>query len=226
MENKKIITVKAKTKSRIRLIAAMLAMAFCLVSCGSKEAVVLESEELVLEEEMPESTEEDQVTVQETAEEKQMEQSNLFVHICGEVAEPGVYELSGKSRIYEAVEAAGGFTAAADESYVNLAQPLEDGMKIRIPAVGEEMPETGNAAGAGDGEDNGAGMADGLVDINRASRQELCTLPGIGESRADSIIAYREQNGAFTCIEDIMKVDGIKEGMFAKMKDKISVKNP
>lgn len=226
MENKKIIIVKAKTKSRIRLIAVMLAMAFCLVSCGSKEAVVLESEELVLEEEMPESTEEDEVTVQETAEEKQMEQSNLFVHICGEVAEPGVYELSEKSRIYEAVEAAGGFTAAADESYVNLAQPLEDGMKIRIPAVGEEMPETGNAAGAGDGEDNGAGMADGLVDINRASRQELCTLPGIGESRADSIIAYREQNGAFTCIEDIMKVDGIKEGMFAKMKDKISVKNP
>ena len=154
--------------------------------------------------------------------EEQVEQSTLFVHICGEVVNPGVYELPEESRIYEAVEAAGGFTEAASRSYVNLAQVLEDGCKVEIPALGEE-PEVGNTGVSGitveaEGEQNT------LVDINTASKTELCSLPGIGESRAESILTYREKNGGFSKIEDIMKVEGIKEGMFEKMKDKICVR--
>ncbi len=154
--------------------------------------------------------------------------STLFVHICGEVVKPGVYELPEGSRIFDAVEAAGGFTQDASESYVNLAQVLADGWKVEIPGAGAVCNAgpgsmagiTGNTADMG----GNAGAGDGLVDINTATKQELCTLPGVGESRAESIISYRERNGGFERIEDIMKVEGIKEGMFSKMKDKICVR--
>lgn len=182
----------------------------------------------------------------EAAEErKQAEESVLFVHICGEVAKPGVYELPAGSRIFEAVEAAGGFTERASAGYVNLALELEDGWKVEIPALGGE-PEarqdraqeqnagdgavtrnmagiTGNTVGFGGETESTEEKDGGLVDINTAGKQELCTLPGVGESRAESIISYREKNGRFGRIEDIMKVEGIKEGMFSKMKDKICV---
>ncbi len=180
-----------------------------------------------------------------TGDMRQAEASSLFVHICGEVAVPGVYELPVGSRIFEAVEAAGGFTEKASAGYVNLALELADGWKVEIPALGEEpgsgrsgAPEqdagngtvtksmagiTGSGAGITGGNGSTAEETGGLVDINIAGKQELCTLPGVGESRAESIIAYREKNGGFERIEDIMKVEGIKEGMFSKMKDKICV---
>ena len=117
---------------------------------------------------------------------------------------------------------------------------LEDGWKIEIPSrenpeTDGEGKETGISSGiSGDagwiGTGNGSGdfgsdaSGDGLVDINTATKQELITLPGVGESRAESIISYREKNGGFSRIEDIMKVEGIKDGMFAKMKDKICVR--
>lgn len=167
-----------------------------------------------------------------------VEISTLFVHICGEVMRPGVYELPEGSRVYEAVEEAGGFTQDAAADYVNLAYILEDGWKIEIPSW--ENLETdgegkGNGVSSGISADagwtgNGTGdfgsdaSGDGLVDINTATKQELITLPGVGESRAESIISYRENNGGFSRIEDIMKVEGIKDGMFAKMKDKICVR--
>ena len=169
-----------------------------------------------------------------------VEISTLFVHICGEVMRPGVYELPEGSRVYEAVEEAGGFTQDAAADYVNLAYILEDGWKIEIPSrenpeTDGEGKETGISSGiSGDagwiGTGNGSGdfgsdaSGDGLVDINTATKQELITLPGVGESRAESIISYREKNGGFSKIEDIMKVEGIKDGMFAKMKDKICVR--
>lgn len=172
-----------------------------------------------------------------------VEAATLFVHICGEVMNPGVYELPEGSRVYEAVEEAGGFTQDAAADYVNLAYILEDGWKIEIPSrenwENPEIDGEGKAAGIssgilpGDGQrgignktadSGGNGAGDGLVDINTATKQELITLPGVGESRAESIISYREKNGGFSRIEDIMKVEGIKEGMFAKMKDKICVR--
>lgn len=167
-----------------------------------------------------------------------VETSTLFVHICGEVMRPGVYELPEGSRVYEAVEEAGGFTQDAAADYVNLAYILEDGWKIEIPSwenleTDGEGKETGISSGIsadagwtgnGTGDFGGDASGDGLVDINTATKQELITLPGVGESRAESIISYREKNGGFSRIEDIMKVEGIKDGMFAKMKDKICVR--
>ena len=167
-----------------------------------------------------------------------VEQSTLFVHICGEVMRPGVYELPEGSRVYEAVEEAGGFTQDAAADYVNLAYILEDGWKIEIPSwenletdgegkgngISSGISADAGWTGNGTGDFGGDASGDGLVDINTATKQELITLPGVGESRAESIISYREKNGGFSRIEDIMKVEGIKDGMFAKMKDKICVR--
>ncbi len=160
---------------------------------------------------------------QESAPEPQTEQT-IFVHVCGAVRTPGVYELKSGSRVYEAVEAAGGFTDDAEENYVNQAQILSDGIKLMIPTAEEAlaMPEGGmdtqtEAGTAGQPAD------DGRVNINTASEQELCTIPGIGATRAAAIVRYRQEHGNFDSVEDIMKVTGIKEGTYEKIKDNIKV---
>ena len=246
-----------KGSGRVWILSAMLWAMFCLTACSSRETVLLEEDDLVWTEEAqdretggefrleaapsgtaggpgsesagagmtPSGTGDAEDGLESTG---QAGMSTLFVHICGEVVKPGLYELPEGSRIFDAVEAAGGFTQDASESYVNLAQVLEDGWKVEIPGAGAVCNSgPGNMAGiTGNTADMGgnAGAGDGLVDINTATKQELCTLPGVGESRAESIISYRERNGGFERIEDIMKVEGIKEGMFSKMKDKICVR--
>lgn len=223
MMGKKIIHGKVVNVKKITM-AVLAGTLLVLTACSSEETVLLE-EDLVHAEEVSVGEDlqagEGLTEPQDESGQEQVEQSTLFVHICGEVMNPGVYEMPAGSRIYEAVEAAGGFTEAASESYVNLAQVVEDGCKIEIPAQGEEPEADSMTAGV-----SGAGntQQDGLVDINSATMAELCSLPGIGESRANSIIAYREKNGGFSRIEDIMKIEGIKEGMFDKMKDKICVR--
>lgn len=146
----------------------------------------------------------------------------FVVHVCGEVANPGIYELPAGSRIYEAVKAAGGFTENAAEESVNLASPIEDGVQIRI--YSKEEAET-LAAGAVpfDGFEASGEGKEPVVNLNTATKEELMTLSGIGESRAEDIIRYREENGGFQNIEDIMKVSGIKDAAFQKIKDRITV---
>lgn len=145
----------------------------------------------------------------------------ICVYVCGEVNRPDVYELEAGSRIYQAVELAGGLTADAVAEAVNMAQPLEDGMKLYIP------DEEAAARQAAEQPVQMAGQAAGpeavRININTASREQLMTLKGIGEARAGDIIAYREQNGGFQTIEDIMKVPGIKEAAFQKIKENITV---
>ena len=136
----------------------------------------------------------------------------LYVHVCGAVKEPGVVALKAGSRAEDALLAAGGFLEEADQNYVNLAAPVEDGEKLYFPTV-QEAAELADETEA---------LKKGLVNINTADAQELCTLPGIGSARAGDIIAYREKNGGFERIEDIMKVSGIKESAFEKLKDKIT----
>ena len=161
------------------------------------------------------------------------EPENCVVHICGAVNEPGVYTLEKGDRIYQAIEKAGGFRQDAEQNYLNQADVLSDGMKIYVPTQeeareAEEDPVwvTPGAEGAGAPKEQGtenAGENPLSVNINTASQEQLCTLPGVGSSKAKSIIAYREQNGAYQRIEDIMNVEGIKEGVFQKIKDHISV---
>jgi competence protein ComEA len=143
------------------------------------------------------------------------ESSDMYVYICGAVVTPGVYELEEGSRLYEAVDKAGGLTDEADETSLNLARELSDGEQIVVL--------TAEQAAKSEEEQQKAAETSGLVNINTATAAELTAISGIGESRAQAIIAYREKNGGFSCIEDIKKVDGIKDGLFSKIKDKITV---
>lgn len=164
--------------------------------------------------------------------------ATLVVHICGAVSAPGVYELPAGSRIIDAVEAGGGFLPEADEACCNLAEEIVDGCQIYIMTKTESCSDGQTEKKAGiqtspDGDmqttdrnvrSNSAPALDsGLVNLNTADVAALMTLPGIGESRAKAIISYREQHGAFVKIEDIMKISGIKQAAFSKIKDKITV---
>ncbi len=144
-----------------------------------------------------------------------------YIHVCGEVARPGLYELEEGSRILDAINVAGGFTDYAACDYINLAQLVADGEKIVVPSINEVsgLPESETARGEGSGVNSG-----GLVNINTASLEELMTLSGIGKSKAESIVSYRESNGPFTKIEDIMQISGIKEAAFKKIKNNIEVR--
>ncbi len=165
----------------------------------------------------------------------------IFVYVCGAVKTPGVYELNAGARLYEAIACAGGVREDAAEESINQAQTVSDGERLYIP-TDEEVRQGLDAylqsdiAEAGAGGTEGAGMAGamsaggnsvrdvgGKVNINTASREELKTLNGIGDTRAGSIIAYRESNGLFGSIEDLMKVEGIKEGVYNKLNDEITV---
>lgn len=141
--------------------------------------------------------------------------SVIYVYVCGEVENPGVYELPADSRVYAALELAGGFTEKADSCRVNLADNLTDGTRIYIPAIG--------ASDAYFSEGIEENISDGLVNINTATKSQLMELPGIGAAKAEAILSYRESVGRFTCIEDIMNVSGIKEASFEQIKELIQV---
>ncbi len=148
--------------------------------------------------------------------------AEIYVDVCGAVENPGVYSLKADSRVFQAIDAAGGFSADAAEECVNRARNLSDGQQIYVPTR-EEAEEKQLSAGT---EETAADSAGGVlqVNLNTADETELTALNGIGQSRARDIIAYREANGGFSAIEDIMKVPGIKEGIFNKIKEYIVVK--
>ncbi|MCI5501262.1 MAG: helix-hairpin-helix domain-containing protein [Lachnospiraceae bacterium] len=144
----------------------------------------------------------------------------IAVYICGAVKKPGVYKFNTASRVCDAVKAAGGFKKNADTISINQAQYLKDGEQITIPKKTNVKP---GSSGDGKSDSNNSKASSNLVNINQADENELMTLPGVGESKAASIIEYRNKNGYFTKIEDIMKITGIKEGVFNKIKDKITI---
>lgn len=149
----------------------------------------------------------------------------VYIYVCGAVELPGVYSLREGSRIYEAVEMAGGLTGDADGTCLNMARQISDGEQVVILTQTEaaELKAAGiNPAGGTDG-GNSAKTDSCLVNINTAGMAELTTVPGIGEGRAQAIINYREKTGSFGSIEDIKNVEGIKDGLFSKIKDKITV---
>ncbi len=137
----------------------------------------------------------------------------LCVYVCGEVKSPGIYMLKEGSRVYEAIEAAGGLLEGVDETGINMAAQLYDGQQITVSLDGAET------AGESAASNNGSGK----VNLNTADAEELMTLSGIGEARAADIISYREEYGYFSSIEEIMNVSGIGEKMFEKIKDDIKV---
>lgn len=202
--------------TRKKVIGCVIAILFFAVSsggCGSKE------EELILTEEgIEENQEEPSVT---SAEKPAKEKVKICVDLGGAVANPGVYFLEEGSRLYQAVEMAGGFTEEAEVSVLNQAEVLTDGQHIWVPTQEEveNQPELAEAQG----EVSGSKGSDGKVNINTADVQELMTLNGIGEARAQAIIAYREEQGSFSSPEQIMEVSGIGEGIYSRIEDQIAV---
>lgn len=188
-------------KRKGRIFLAITGGILSLCSCGGK------SEQIFFAQEAAET-----VFVQEESEETAVqEEVQVVVFVCGAVCEPGVFSLKEGSRVADAIARAGGMTPEADTDYLNQAALLQDGEKLYVPTKEEVLLwEISKEESS-------------LVNINTADAQMLCTLPGIGESRAADIIAYRTEQGAFQCIEDIMKVSGIKDSLFAKIKDFITV---
>lgn len=151
----------------------------------------------------------DRASWKELSEEEPEALRQICVHVCGQVRRPGVVMLPEGSRAWEAVEAAGGLSGEAHEAAVNLAAVLQDGEKLYIPALGENLTDEADTGG--------------LVNINTADSAGLQTLPGIGESRAADILSYREKHGGFQSVEEIMQVPGIKESTYEKIRDQITV---
>jgi competence protein ComEA len=144
--------------------------------------------------------------------------STVTVHVVGEVRHPGVYELPGGSRAADAVSAAGGLLGAADQAAVNLARVVADGEQIAVPREGQGPAAAAGAPGAG----AGSGVAGGKVDLNTASAEQLDTLPGVGPSTAQKIVADRTANGPFRTVEDLLRVPGIGPAKLDALKDLVT----
>ena len=191
-------------KKSIYIIIVFCMCLFC--ACSSGEEVRLEESESALEDARLETTalSSSEVSLSES-------HSTIFVHVCGKVNNPAVYEFENGARVVEAIEKAGGFMENAATDYLNLAKVLTDGEKIYVPDKEEALglnpvnidTAQGNVADAKD--------TNTKVNINTASKEELLSLKGIGDSRAEDIINYRTENGKFAAIEDFMKVPGIKQ---------------
>ena len=210
----------------VMVVVIIVTLTLFLSGC-EKEKEASGIEEISLEEtaESGETEEEDLSgeTQEEDKEESGEEPGSIFVYVCGQVAAPGVYELPGDARVYQAIEMAGGTLEGASPESLNLAQQAEDGQKIYVPT--EEEAQTGAALQdtMGGVQDMASDQEAGKVNLNTAGLEELMTLTGIGQTRAEAILAYREEEGVFRSPEDIMNVEGIKEGIYEKLKDEITV---
>ena len=138
--------------------------------------------------------------------------TGIFVHVLGAVVEPGLYQLREGDRVVDAIASAGGYTEAADESQQNLARVLSDGEQLYVPVVGE-VPAL----------DPGGAVIGGKVNVNTADEATLETLPRVGPAMAQRIIAWREANGRFAAIEDLMSVTGIGEKTFEGLRELVTV---
>ena len=201
---------KFKNLSYSVLLGTLVVVFVC--GCGKNTADYISSESSV----QAGITEESDTILSDTSEIDV--KGTICIYICGQVHSPGVYVLEEGSRVCDAFSVAGGLTAEAAADYWNQARILTDGEMIYVPTVEEAKdrePEDGNGQNTNNN--------NGKININTATKEELMTLPGIGESRALSIIAYRKEHGGFSSPEEIMEVSGIKEGMYEKMKEYIMV---
>ncbi|WP_295746103.1 helix-hairpin-helix domain-containing protein [uncultured Limosilactobacillus sp.] len=143
----------------------------------------------------------------------------VFVDVKGAVNKPGVYELRRGSRIAEAVNQAGGFRPDADNNQVNLAKQVNDQQMIYIPMKGEQVaPNDGSLASGQQADSNSQ-----VVNLNTATKEQLTTITGIGDKKADLILAYRQQHGQFSRVEDLKNITGFGDKTIAKIKDQLSV---
>lgn len=190
-------------KKILEAIAILLLSGIVFTSCKDSDIFGVETDKEALM--TDEVKNEENLDKSSNLKEMQEDVQTLLVHVCGAVKTPGVYALNDGDRISDAVDMAGGIVQDGDADAVNLAAFVTDGQQIRIPFAGEPS------------------VNDGVVNINTASEEELCTIPGIGETRAKQILEYRSEHGPFTSAEDLMNVPGIKEGTFNKISKYIKV---
>lgn len=216
MENK-----KSFFKKSIVIITILIISILGIIFYKNEGDEFIVYDESLLEEDAKIKTNSENVTNFEDSIQKS---NKIKIYITGEVNNPGVKELEDGSRIEDAISIAGGLTNFANISDVNLAYTLEDGQKIYIPNVNEEITEYIST-------ENGDGIVEesttknsGRVNINSADITQLCELPGVGESLASRIVAYREENGKYKSIEDLKNVTGIGEKKFESLKEYIVVK--
>ena len=186
------------------VIAVILLLLVAVGGLLPKKEEAVEETEVVVTTVLAEKTEAS--TTQETV---------IFVDIKGAVKNPGVYQMKVGDRVKDALDAAGGLTEEADSQKVNLAKRLEDQMVIVVPKVGEEAEEIPA------GETRNEATKEGKVNINTATVEELKTLKGVGEKKAEAIIEYRKKNGSFQTKEDLMKVRGIGKKLFESFQERI-----
>lgn len=220
------------SKKRMMALAWIWILVLCLTAgCGRKNDGVSLDEIQMRQGEQEEADgtgtsediRDDKDIQKEASEESEKSEGKICVFVCGEVASPGVYELASDSRIYQAVEAAGGLLESAAGDYVNQAELMSDGQRIYIPSAEEVLSGSFGIPGAGSSAAGGQTASDGKVNLNTAGKEELMTLTGIGEKKAEAIIQYRNTGGGFGSIEELMQVEGIKEGTFEKIKEDIVI---
>lgn len=206
-----------KKKMNVLLLTVLCCQLF-LSGCGSNKEMLL-MEEAALE----------QITQEEPVTEDCLKEDavrsfgeKLYVYICGAINDPGVYEVPLETRVYEIIKLAGGCTPEAATEAVNQARLLIDGEQIKIPT--REEIEQGEGTFEQIQESISEKSSSGKINLNTASMEELVTLKGIGVSRAQAIIQYREEHGAFQNIEEIMNISGIGKSTYEKLKEQISVR--
>lgn len=156
------------------------------------------------------------------------EPETICVFVCGQVVNPGVYYLAEGCRICDALVLAGGCLETADINAVNQAERLLDGSKIYIPGYDEDLDDTqvGQVSSQNGLEHASESDESGVhcVNLNTATKDELLTIPGVGESKANAILKYRDEHGRFESVDEIKNIAGIKDGIFNQIKDYIMVK--
>lgn len=197
----------------------LIVISSLIVGCGTDtselELMVLEGSETTISSNQSDSEEFKEESSNEYKEESSV--MDITVYICGAVNKPGVYTFSEGTRIACALDEAGGYSSDAHTTYMNLAQLLVDGEKIYVPTQ-KEVDSGELLVGV-----HSAGNETGLININTATKEELLTLSGVGESKANAIITYRNDYGKYGSMEDIKNVSGIGDGVFNTIKDFITV---
>ena len=185
-----------------RYIVILLGILVYLSGCGNDTQIMVSEETGTIE-----SSTNNQVITENT------EADNpIFVYVCGEVQNPGVYEVTADARVCDVIDKAGGFSEYADAKALNLADHVEDAEKIYVPNMQEDRLQEEDSQ-----------EEDGLLDLNKATKEQLMTLPGIGETKADLILEYRETKGPFQSVEELMEIQGIKERTLNQIKASVKI---
>ncbi|MDO5155680.1 MAG: helix-hairpin-helix domain-containing protein [Eubacteriales bacterium] len=199
-------------KGKYYIVCMLIGVLFFFVGCQEENRFVTkESDADVMEHDLPSDLEQTEVS---DASEKQ-DEAFIYVYVCGHVVHPGVYAVLSEARICDALALAGGVTEDGVEEALQQAEKMQDGQTLYVPGR-DEVDQEQHFEKQDEAED-------GLVNINSASAEELKQLPGIGDSKANTIINYRNEHGGFQAIEDLMQIPGIKEGVYLKIKNMIKV---